>query len=88
MYQAAPLIILAIGFGYSMYLISKCMEGLKRLHKEIQMLRFISDALGKQQMMEAEAIQELANSMIGKKYGKKSELDKSEPIFKTPQGEA
>ena len=86
-YPLAPLIALSIGFGVAMYYIRKCMDVIDQLKQQIQILKLVDQELNKQQIMEAEAIQDLAEAMFKTKYKSRKE-DKSEPIFKTPHGEA
>lgn len=87
LYPLIPLIALAIGFGASMFYIRKCMDVIDQLKQQIHILRMVDQELNKQQLMEAQAIQDLAEMVIKNKY-KSSKSDTSDPIFKTPHGEA
>lgn len=82
------IIILSLALGVTLFYTRKLYMAVNTLYQEIQVLRYVSKELGKQQMMEAQAIQDLTEAFLTKKYGKKSQIDKSDPVFKLPHGEA
>lgn len=84
------IIIISIGLsvGILSYYVRMCLLSLRKIEKDLDLLRLVTRELSKQQMMEAHAIEDLAEFVIYNKHKSKSKYDDSEPIFKSPQGEA